>query len=360
MKYSGLFYLGIILPLSVAGIRELTADKLAHDPLPRFSSGHPAASNISSIVKLADAFKATLSDDQRALLQLEYSKSNAVRWSNFPQMAARPNRVGLTLGSLNTVQMTAFKALMAEAMDAQTVNEGLSELEGVRVADDTIARHTGQSRSFGSGIYFIAFLGTPSTSGLWELQYGGHHFAFADTYNNGELVGATPSFRGVEPIVPMTANGKVYQPMKQEQDAFIAVLNSLSEGQKTAAKLSGTFNDILLGPGADGRFPNTPQGLKISELNAGQQQLILKAIETYVGDLDKDTKAAYMNRYKTDLPGTYLAFSGSGSMEQISDYIRLDGPRLWLEYNTQVSRDFRGATHPHSVWRDKKTDYGGN
>ncbi|RTQ53738.1 DUF3500 domain-containing protein [Hymenobacter gummosus] len=42
-----------------------------------------------------------------------------------------------------------------------------------------------------------------------------------------------------------------------------------------------------------------------------------------------------------------------------SDYLRLDGPSLWLEYSSQPGRDFVGRVHPHSVWRDRTTDYGG-
>jgi hypothetical protein len=47
-------------------------------------------------------------------------------------------------------------------------------------------------------------------------------------------------------------------------------------------------------------------------------------------------------------------------MNQNNDYVRIDGPGIWIEYSAQPSRDFPGTTHPHSVWRDRKTDYGGN
>ncbi|GAB2558267.1 DUF3500 domain-containing protein [Spirosoma areae] len=60
------------------------------------------------------------------------------------------------------------------------------------------------------------------------------------------------------------------------------------------------------------------------------------------------------------LADTYGAYSGSGTLNQPNDYVRLDGPSIWIEYSAQPSRDFPGMVHPHSVWRDRHTDYGGN
>ncbi len=158
---------------------------------------------ISKVVCLAEAFKATLNKDQLTLVQLSYSKGDAVRWSNFPQAFARPSRVGLSLGSLNEDQFSAFKKLMKAVLSADNLNEGIGELEGALHADTYFGEKTGKTNVFGSNYYVIVFLGNPSTEQLWELMFGGHHFAFANTYSRGKLVGATPSFRGVGPLQPL-------------------------------------------------------------------------------------------------------------------------------------------------------------
>jgi Protein of unknown function (DUF3500) len=191
------------------------------------------------------------------------------------------------------------------------------------------------------------------------LQFGGHHFAFANTYNKGKLVGATPSFRGLEPSI-FEYKGKKYQPLEQERVAFSNIITDLNEQEKNKAKLSYTFNDILLGPNQDGKFPNEHQGQKIGDLNKKQQNLVIKAIELYVKDLDTENAKIFMEKYSKELTDTYIAYSGSGNMGQVSDYIRIDGPSIWIEYSAQSSRDFPGTSHPHSVWRDRKSDYGGN
>ena len=328
--------------------------------LPVGGSDCASAKGLARVICLAEAFKATLTTSQLALVQRPYSKADAAKWSNFPQAFSRPQRVGLSFGALNASQLTAAKVLMASVLAAGVANEGYDELEGGLAADAYLGQATGKTDTFGSGNYLLAFLGTPSLTGRWELQYGGHHFAFATTYQAGNLLGVTPSFRGVEPMTPVQANGRTYQPMEQERQALAALLGSLNPQQQATAKLSTSFRDVLLGPGQDGQFPATRQGLRLGELSATQQQLALKALRLYVNDLDPATAAPYLARYTAQLADTYLAYVGSGTLSQGNDYVRLDGPQLWLEYSAQSSRDFAGTTHPHSVWRDRKSDYGGD
>lgn len=319
-----------------------------------------SAKGMERISCLADAFKATLSAEQIATVQRMYSKADAAKWSNFPEFGARPRRVGIRLGTLNEAQRKAASALMAAAMAQNVPNEGFNEFEGNLAADEYLGKVTGKTETFNAGNYFLAFLGTPSATGLWELQFGGHHFAFANTYNGGKLTGMTPSFRGVEPIAPVTINGHTYQSLGQEQEAFAALLSSLTVKEQATARLSVSFRDVLLGPGQDGQFPNQKQGIKVGSLNAAQKKLILNAIKLYVNDLDPATAAPVLAQYTTELDNTYLAYSGSGTMSQEGDYVRIDGPRVWIEYSGQGSRDIPGTVHPHSVWRDHQTDYGGN
>jgi hypothetical protein len=315
---------------------------------------------LAKVVCLAEAFKATLNKEQLASLQLKYSKTDAVKWSNLPQAYTRPKRPGLDLEQLNPKQLSAFKTLMSAVLARQSANEGYDELEGVLAADDYLSKANGNTETLGSGKYYIDFLGEPSTAQLWELQFGGHHFAFADTYDKGKITGATPSFRGVEPMIPVTANGHTYQPLEQEKMAFIEIIKTLSDAEKKAAVISSSFNDILLGPGQDGNFPLKKPGIKIGNLNRSQQKQLIHAIELYVNDLDSATAKNIMKKYTEELADTYFAYSGTGTMYQNADYVRIDGPGVWIECAVQSGRDFQSATHVHSVWRDHQTDYGGN
>lgn len=175
-------------------------------------AGSPATTGslteVGKVVALANAFKATLTAEQVKVLQLSYSKTDAAKWSNFPQQYSHPQRVGIPFSQLTSEQVKAAKSLMAYVLDDKTFNEGFDETEGIWAADSLIGTLPGKSQTFGPGNYYIAFLGEPSTTALWELQFGGHHLAFSNTYKEGKLIGMTPSFRGAEPMIPVEANGR--------------------------------------------------------------------------------------------------------------------------------------------------------
>lgn len=337
-----------------------TSGSTTYNPDPIDVSSCSSATGIAKIICLADAFKAQLSSSQVATLQLSYSKTSAQKWSNLPQglVQSSNKRVGLNFGSLTTTQIQYAKALIKEAAGT-TTNEGWDELQQLLNADEYLAANGGGSGTYGAAYYYIAFLGTPATTGTFEIQYGGHHVAFANTYKDGVLVGATPSFRGVEPFSTFTWNGKSNQPLQQEQAAFSAMLSGFSSTNLAAAKLSATYSDLVVGPQNDGAFPSTPSGVKCSNLSSSEKALVLSAIRTYVYDVDDANAATILARYTSELDNTYVAYSGTTAMTTRNDYVRIDGPSVWIEYSCQNGIVLSG-THPHSVWRDKSKDYGGN
>lgn len=128
-------------------------------------------------------------------------------------------------------------------------NEGYDEVTQHLLNDDYLS-FGGSRDGYGRDFYKIAFLGEPSIEGFWQLQFGGHQLAVSNTYSEGQLVGATPSFRGTEPLT-FEMDGIIYEPQRQEWDAFVALLESLDAEQRGTAELARTMNDLLLGPGSD-------------------------------------------------------------------------------------------------------------
>lgn len=316
-----------------------------------------SSSGVAGIVCLAEAFKATLSSSQLASAQLTYSQTNAKKWSNLP--AGLSSRIGIDLGSLSDTQLAAFRDLMVALLDVSASNEGYDEMLGNLVADDYL-NSIGGGSDYGAGNYYISFLGTPSTTGLWEILYTGHHYTQPYTFNGGQLTGVTPAFRGVEPAAVVSANSKSYQPFEQERAAFAALLTGLTTAEQSTAKLSGTYSDILLGPGKDGSFPSTKSGLQVGALTSSQQALVLEAIKLYVNDLEASYAASILATYSSELSSTYISYAGTTAMTSQNDYVRIDGPHVWIEFSYQGGVIVKNTPHPHSVWRDRSTDYGGN
>lgn len=314
-------------------------------------------SSVSAVVTAANAFLATLSTTQQAAVVLTYNQTNAIKWSNLP--CGSSCRVGLQLSSLTAAQITAALAVV-QAATGTTTNEGYDEAMQIRAADDILVSQGGASSSnYSSGIYFIAFLGTPSLTGTWQFQFGGHHLAINNTYNAGAVKGATPKFEGVEPKT-WTANGTTYAPLNQEQSTMAAMLASLSSTQLASAKLSSTFSDVVLGPNADGKFPTTKVGIQVSTLSTDQQALVLAAMKPWVVDADDATAASLLATYQSELANTYIAYSGNATLTANADYVRIDGPSVWIEFVCQSGVVYQSQIHYHSIWRDHTRDYGGN
>lgn len=329
-----------------------------------------AASQTEKVVCAADAFLATLSDEQQAEVLLDLTQENATRWSNLPTPFGKRN--GIRLSTLNEEQLAAAQAVVYAAMGTAE-NDGYSEAMQIRMADDIAAlfndreedgeeEDSGGGRprggggvEFSSGAYFLAFLGTPSTTDTWMLQFGGHHLGINMTYSGGEVASATPLHTGVEPT-DWTTEETSYAPLKGEHDGLVVMLASLSDEQRDAAQLSSTFTDVLLGPEQDGNFPEKKQGLAVSDLNSEQKALVLEAMKPWVQDADEMTADQLMAIYEQELDGTYIAFSGDPSLSNLADYARIDGPSVWIELANQPSDIV--SVHYHTIWRDHARDYG--
>lgn len=316
-----------------------------------------SSTGVAKVVCLAEAFKATLSTSQVSTMQLTYTETNAKKWSNLP--AGMSARVGISLSSLNDAQLAAFRNMMVAVLEVGTSNEGYDEMLGNLVADDYL-NTIGGGNDYGAGNYYLSFLGTPSTSGLWEILFTGHHYTQPYTFNAGQLTGVTPAFRGVEPAASISANSVTYQPFEQERQVFATMLGGLSTSEQSTAKLSATYSDLLLGPGQDGKFPAAKSGLKVGSLSSDKQTLVLNAIKLYVNDLDATSASSILTKYTSELGDTYISYSGTTAVATKNDYVRIDGPGVWIEFSYQGGVIIRDTPHPHSVWRDHTSDYGGN
>ena len=205
-----------------------------------------------AVCSAAESLFATLSATQKNGVQFAFDRATASsKWSNLPCGAACRN--GLQFSTLSATQLEAALAVAQAALSSA----GYGTFHGIRMADDVLGS-LGPIGTYNSGIYFIAFIGTPSSTGEWILQLGGHHYAL-NFYYHGSVESPTPYYTGINPH-SFTLAGQSYAPLKPKTDAMVAMIAGLNATQRTAAKLSGAFGDVLLGPGADNAFPS-PSGL---------------------------------------------------------------------------------------------------
>ena len=349
------------LPLLVVGA-SLAARPSADDG--HTASGSSAAESSGSIacdavrgqtgkvVCLANAFQETLTAEQRTTLLTTFDATKVVRWSNIPCGSACRN--GVQFSALTSRQLEAALAVARAALSEQ----GYATFTGIRKADTYLAAQPRRAAVFGEAMYFIAFLGTPSTTSPWMLQLGGHHYAMNITY--GPTASSTPVFVGVEPQ-SFTLEGTTYAPVNTRRDAIYGMVQSLDQTQLAAAKLAVSFDDVVAGRGKDGRFP-AQEGLLVSSLNAAQRTAVKNAIRGWVEDAPGELSSALMGDYTSDaaLAQTRIAWSGATTPTVAGSYVRIDGPRLWIEFVCQNGIVFPDQIHFHTIWRDKEKDYGGS
>lgn len=307
-----------------------------------------------AVCSAAESFLATLSPPQKDGVQYAFNRTTAAsKWSNLPCGAACRN--GLQFSTLSPPQLEAALGVAQAALSTA----GYGTFHGIRMADDVLGA-LGAPNVYNSGIYFIAFIGTPSSTGEWILQIGGHHYAL-NFYYHGSVESPTPYYTGINPHT-FTLNGQSYAPLKPKIDAMVAMIAGLDTTQRAAAKLSGTFGDVLLGPGDDDVFP-TPSGLKVSTLSSTQQALVVDAMEAWVNDTPSGVASDFLAAYTSSsaLENTYIGWAGSNAnLATQGSYIRIDGPRAWMEIVVQGPASVPGQLHYHAIWRDETLDYGGD
>jgi hypothetical protein len=145
------------------------------------------------------------------------------------------------------------------------------------------------------------------------------------------------------------------------------MLASFTTAQLTTAKTATTFSDVLLGPNQDGNFPATKIGIQVSALSSASQLLVLEAMKPWVKDADDETAACLLAIYQNELACTYVTYSKntsgvSGNASSFftanTDYVRIDGPSVWIEFVCQTGVVYPAEIHYHSIWRDHLRDYG--
>jgi hypothetical protein len=306
-----------------------------------------AAEATARIAASAQAFVATLDEAGQGKVQFPFDSPQRARWSNFPTGIFK--REGLRLGDLTKAQRSAAMALLATAFSA----EGYGKVGGIMGGDEALRVGAGGGGGgrvrFGEDEYYLAFLGPPSASAPWMLQFGGHHLGINMTFA-GRRATLAPSHTAAQPA-SYAFEGRTIRPLGDENDRAFALMATLDAGQRSKAILAYTVSDLVLGPGQDGRTIE-PEGLPASALSASQQTMLLDLVRAWAGIASDALAAPRLEEIRAGLPQTYFAWSGPTTPGRAA-YFRIQGPTLVIEYAPQ-----RGVDHIHTIYRDPTNDYG--
>lgn len=320
-----------------------------------------ATGNVAKVTCLVQTFKASLTAEQAAAFQISLTKANATKWSGSLTGGAAV-RNGVEFSVLTPSQIALAKSILSNAAGI-TVNEGWDEFNQINIGDAYLGSIGGSA--YGSGKYTIAVLGDPSLESTWMLQFGGHNYAQNITYKAGIAVSGSPSLQATEPKSWVFA-GTNYAPLADEHRVMSVLLGSLSASDLAQAKMATPMNNLMLGPGQDGQFPATKLGVKLSTLSLGSQNNFLLALHPWLNDLTYDLKTTLLNIYTNEMADTYISYSGnatatSGNPNSFlmtdGDYVRIDGPSVWIEFIVKKGTIFTNDVQYQTVYRDHTRDY---
>jgi hypothetical protein len=333
--------LGLLAVWSVVGL----AQRAAAPPI-----AAPADST-ARVVAAADALVGVLDDTGRTKLQFPFEGPQKTRWSNLPSGIFK--REGLRLGDITPVQRAAVMNLLTTALSRDGFRKVTEIMRGDEVLRETgggnAPRGGGGAVIFGQDEYYLAFVGKPSVTTPWMLQFGGHHLAINLTMA-GAQASMMPSLPAAQPAT-YTIEGREIRPLGKENDKAFALINALDASQRSQAILASRVADLVLGPGQDGRVIQ-PEGLRGSALSASQQTMLIDLVREWAGIVTDAFAEPRMAEIRANLPQTYFAWSGPTTNGSAA-YFRIQGPTLVIEYAPQGSVD-----HIHTIYRDPTNDSG--
>lgn len=316
-----------------------------------FAQGNPTAHQpAGEIVAAANKFLASLTEEQRSKVVFDFKDdAQRKRWSNLP--AAMFKRAGLRMGDLTKPQRDAVLATLAAALSPQGYQKILQIVGG-----DEVLRKTdngGGRVIFGHDEYFLSFLGQPSTTEPWMIQFGGHHLGLNITLV-GDQGTLAPSHTGAQPAL-YEFEGKTVRPLGRETDKAFALVNSLDEAQRKQAVLGFQMHDLVLGPGREGQMIQ-PEGIKGSALSDKQRDMLLDLADEWTSIMHESVAKAKMEELKQNIAETWFAWSGPTEKGSAA-YFRIQGPTVIIEYAPQrLGGD--PTQHIHTIYRDPTNEYG--
>jgi hypothetical protein len=316
------------------------------------SNSASQSAEITRIVASAEALVKTLDTAGRAKVQFPFDSPQRTRWSNLPSPMFQ--RDGLRLGDLSAQQRAAVMTLLSIALSTEGYQKAVDIMKGDEVLRQGAAgRGQGGGRGggpvFGEDEYYLAFIGTPSATTPWILQFGGHHLAINLTLGGSQATMA-PSLPAAQPAT-FTIEGRTVRPLGDENDKAFALINALNDAQRSQAVLKFAVADLVLGPGQDGRTIQ-PEGIRASALTPAQQTMLLDVVREWVGIVNTAFAESRMAEIRSNLADTYFAWSGPTTNGSVA-YFRIQGPTLVIEYAPQKT-----VEHVHTIYRDPTNDYG--
>jgi hypothetical protein len=318
-------------------------------------TGEASGAAIEAIRVAVEAWLVTLEPALRERATFAFESAERFAWDYRPG-----DREGLSIGEMDERQGTAAGAIVAAALSARSAAEvaAIVSLEPILGELERPNGRLGFERR-DPALYWFSVFGDPAGEGPLAWRLGGHHVAIEQTFVDGRLAGAAPSFLGANPaVVPAadwTGDRAGTRALTGEETLGRDLVRSLSVEQRRIAVVDPVAPpDIRSGIGRLAVLDGIPAGIRHDQLEPAQQAALEALVRHYVDRSRPELADEEWSRI-VDAGFAAMTFAWAGPDEPgRGHYYAIRGPRTLIEYDDTQD----GANHIHAVWRDPTNDWG--
>lgn len=292
------------------------------------------------------------------------------QWRHWQNTELYVEHYGLRLDEVPQTLRDTVMAVLRASLSAR----GYALSRDVMRLNGFLGDLVGGPEVMGEWSFTFCLFGEPSLSNPWGWQLFGHHLCL-NCLVLGEQMVLSPAFWGAEPSYADHGRFAGIRLFQDEERAGLALMRSFSAAQQQRAIVAHSmmggdlpegrrhFADNLHLGGAfqDNRIVPY-EGLRGSELAAGQRRDLLDLAERYLGSLPIGPRAARMTEIERHLEQTHFCWIG-GFGEESPFYYRIQSPVIFIEFDHHagvfLTNPEPAKFHVHTIVRTPNgNDYG--
>lgn len=292
-------------------------------------------------------FLQSLNEAQLEQTNLPFDDLSRQNWHFFPgRMLFRP---GILLEDLTSEQ----KDLAFNMLRHYLSESGYKKTKQIISLEEVLAEMEQNTDFRNPEVYYIAVYGNPEKDSLWAWSFEGHHVSLNFTIVE-EQIAMSPRFLGAGPAIVPIGKRKGERTLAQEEDLGLELINSMTTAQRQQTIFQEASYWELVTATSTEVGPLDPVGIKFTDLQPKQQQILSKLIEAYISTMPEALAEQRLTALQQEDPAE-IRFGWAGATEiGQPHYYRVQGQSFLIEFDNSQSN----ANHIHTVWRDFDGDFG--
>ncbi|MEX0323271.1 MAG: DUF3500 domain-containing protein [Puniceicoccaceae bacterium] len=280
--------------------------------------------------------------NQQLLFGFDHPKRTEV---DFLPLASHSD-IGVTVGLMRNNHIEATHGLLRETLS----DTGYLRIQSIMSLEGVLRHSVPNQYTMGRlpDAYQIQFFGDPRQDEPYAIKYEGHHISLNITVADDSVRG-TPLFLGSNPAHVEVGTQRGFRALAPQEDLACELLASLSKKQSAVAVQTSDEYNI---PRKEMNSIGAPRGLAAKDMTKGQQQLLLRLIQSYAKTMRAEIADEEMNRIESaGIENIHFLWSNVNDTGK-RVYYRVQGPTVLIEFQKVADN------HIHSLWRDPHTDFG--